>query len=289
MRKRFEKAIDQHRLRNQIIATKLANRMINRLGVLNPFELAEEEGAAISDIAAMYVAAEKLFGLPDLFKAIEDASITEAARVLLLDEAAYGVRVQIADLLRAFKPGTSPTEIIAALEKGIARLDKEADALLATETRTQAARIADELAGKGAPHTLVKRVVKLFELDGAIGLADLAQRLKLDEIVLTKAFIDLGSALGLDWAQSNAARIIPSDPWERLLIAGLARDFQQLRLDFLGRTKTDPQGLVDSWLAANAPRVVQFRSLVDRARRASTPNAAMLAQIASQARVLLGR
>jgi glutamate dehydrogenase len=289
MRKRFEKAIDQHRLRNEIIATKLANRMINRLGVLNPFELAEEEGAAISDIAAMYVAAEKLFGLPDLFKAIEDAPITEAARVLLLDEAAYGVRVQIADLLRAFKPGTSPTEIIAALEKGIARLDKEADALLATETKTQAGRIADELAGKGAPHALVKRVVKLFELDGAVGLADLAQRLKLDEVVLTKAFIGLGSALGLDWAQSNAARITPSDPWERLLIAGLARDFQQLRLDFLGRTKTDPQGLVDSWLAANAQRVVQFRSLVDRARRASTPNAAMLAQIASQARVLLGR
>ena len=74
-------------------------------------------------------------------------------------------------------------------------------------------------------------------------------------------------ALGLDWAQATAARVVSSDPWERLLIAGLARDFQQLRLEFLGRTGGDPQARVDDWLAANAPRVTQFRALVDRIAR----------------------
>jgi len=75
-----------------------------------------------------------------------------------------------------------------------------------------------------------------------------------------------------------------------LLIAGLARDFQQLRLDFLGRLPDgDPQGGVEAWLQAHAPRVEQFAGLVRRARQAATPNAAMLAQIAGQARVLLGR
>ena len=289
MRKRFASAIEEHRLRNQIIATKVANRLINRLGVLNPFELAEEEGAALSDIAAMYVAAEELFGLPQLFAAIEDADVPEPARILLLDEAAYGARVQIADLLRAFPAGASPAEVVASLEKGIARLDREADALLAKETRTQSDRIGEELARRGAPKAMIRRVVKLFELDGAVGLADLARRLKLDEVTLTKAFIKLGSALGLDWAQANAARIIPVDPWERLLIAGLARDFQQLRLTFLERCEGDPEALVESWLTDHAARVAQFRGMIDRARRAPAPNAAMLAQIAGQARVLLAR
>ncbi|MFX8680906.1 hypothetical protein ABTM69_19860, partial [Acinetobacter baumannii] len=91
-------------------------------------------------------------------------------------------------------------------------------------------------------------------------------------------------ALGLDWAQAHAARISPSDPWERLLIAGLARDFQQLRLEFLARSvEGEPQALVDRWLVDNQERVRQFKSLVDRARRAAQPNAAMLAQIAGQA------
>ena len=46
---------------------------------------------------------------------------------------------------------------------------------------------------------------------------------------------------------------------------------------------------VEAWLNAHAPRVAQFVTLVDRAKKASAPNAAMLAQIAGQARVLLGR
>ena len=89
---------------------------------------------------------------------------------------------------------------------------------------------------------------------------------------------------------ATAARIVSSDPWERLLLAGLARDFQQLRLAYLLKAAgTDPQAAVEKWLSANAARVAQFKAVIDRARHSTAPNAAMLAQIAGQARVLLGR
>ena len=55
------------------------------------------------------------------------------------------------------------------------------------------------------------------------------------------------------------------------------------------RAEGDPQAAVDAWLEANRARVDQFANLVRRARQAAVPNAAMLAQIAGQARVLLGR
>ncbi|CUS46800.1 NAD-specific glutamate dehydrogenase, large form [hydrothermal vent metagenome] len=187
------------------------------------------------------------------------------------------------------RTGTGPGPAMARLAKGIGTLDKQTKALLLEEASAQSGRIAASLEAAGAPKKLVQKVVRLFELDGAVGLADLGERLALDEIVLTRAFTRLGQALGLDWAQANAARIVSSDPWERLLIAGLARDFQQLRLEFLSRGEGDPQALVETWLAANAGRVAQFKSVVDRARHAPAPNAAMLAQIAGQARVLLGR
>ena len=91
--------------------------------------------------------------------------------------------------------------------------------------------------------------------------------MRIDETVLTRAFTHLGQALGLDWAQSTAARITTGDPWERLLIAGLARDFQQLRLEFLARTKNkDPQAAVNAWLDENRARVAQFAGLIARAR-----------------------
>jgi glutamate dehydrogenase len=290
MQKKFGKAIDEHRLRAEIVATKLANRVINRLGVLHPFELAEEEGASMRDIAAMFVVAEKLLGLETIWERIETEAMSEGARLALLDEVAVAARGQVADLLRVCRPGDSPDMVIKRLAPGFAHLDKAAKSLLLEEVQTQSNRIASKLEAAGAPRDLVGQVIRLFEIDGAVGLADLGERRKIDETVLTRAFTHLGQALGLDWAQSTAARITTGDPWERLLIAGLARDFQQLRLEFLARVKDkDPQAGVDAWLTANAARVTQFAALVARARQVPTPNAAMLAQIAGQARVLLGR
>ncbi|MEG3180907.1 NAD-glutamate dehydrogenase domain-containing protein [Sphingomonas sp. LT1P40] len=290
MQKKFRKAIEEHRLRGEIVATKLANRIVNRLGVLHPFELAEEEGASLRDIAMMFVVAERLFGLQPLWEAIETGAMSESARIALLEEVAVATRSQIADLLRVCRPGDSPAEVIARLKPGIAALDRQAKKLLKEEARAQSGRIAMRLEEAGAPHDLVVKIVRIFELDGAVGLADLGQRRGIDETELTHAFTQLGQALGLDWAQAVAARVVAGDPWERLLIAGLARDFQQLRLEFLARsTGDDPRAAVGSWLAEQAPRVAQFAAVVDRARKAPAPNAAMLAQIAGQARVLLGR
>ena len=289
MRKNHADAIANHQLRGEIVATKIANRLVNRLGLIHPFELAEEEGASLGDIAAAFVIAERLFDLETLWAAIDGAQLDEAARLFAFENVAMEVRAQMADLLRNAEPGRDVGATVAALAPGVARLSDALDTLLDDEARTQAGGFAMRLAEAGVPRRIVDRLVLLVELDGAIGLAALGQRSGTDELELTRAFTHLGSALGLDWAQGTAMRLEPSDPWERLLIAGLARDFQQMRLEFLARDPKAPEARVDAWLAAHTARVAQFRGLTDRARTVAVPSAAMLAQIAGQARVLLAR
>jgi len=290
MRERFGKAIDDHRLRGEIVATKLANRIVNRLGILHPFELAEEEGADLADIAAMFVVAERLFGLDALWTRIETEPMPEAARLALFEETARAVRSHLADLLRANPPGTPVATALSRLGAGVAELDRRTPELLLDEARAGGQRLAEQIAALGAPADVTLAVVRLFNLDGAVGLADLGRTLEMDEVTLTRAFTALGQSLGLDWAQGVAVRFAASDQWERLLLAGLARDFEQLRLDFLARVAgDDPVAAVDAWIAANAARIAQFKAVVSRARLSAQPTAAMLAQIAGQARVLLGR
>ena len=87
----------------------------------------------------------------------------------------------------------------------------------------------------------------------------------------------------------------PSDVWERLLVSGLARDFQQMRLDLLRRlarrkdAKKDMPGIVGKWAEEQAVAVRNFRSMIARAQAQSPVAPAMLAQVASMARNLLGR
>ncbi|QJU59377.1 glutamate dehydrogenase [Sphingomonas sp. AP4-R1] len=290
MQARFAEAIDAHRLRPEIVATKMANRVVNRLGLVGPFELSEEEGVTLADVAAAYFAADALLGFEALFAQIEDAPMSESARLLLLDMAGHGARLHVADLLRACGGRIEPEAIVRDLKPGLDRLSEGLDSLLRDDARTQAKALQARLVDAGGDEALADRIVQLFELDGAVGTAALGAQIGQNEMALTEAYVRLGETLGIDWAKSAAVRFVPADPWERLLSAGLARDFEQLRLDFFARLGGDnPGAALDVWLAENETAVAQFVQLVDRARRAPTVTAAMLAQIAAQARGLLSR
>ena len=293
MQKKEADAIAAHTLAREIVATKVANRIVNRLGLIHPFELAEEEGCSLADLASAFLIAERLYDIGTLWADIDATAMSESARLALFADVAIGVRTQIADILRSLPAGTLPGAGHALLAKGVEKLAHNVDDLLTSEALRRTNAVIDRLASLGAPEDLVRRTAGLFKLDGAVGIAALAGQLKVDEVALTRAFTHLGEAVGIDWVQSTAARMAPSDPWERLLISGVARDMQQVRLDFLEQGgKSDGKDIiahVDTWLAQKQSRITQFRALVQRAKAAAAPNVAMLAEIAGQARGLLGR
>jgi glutamate dehydrogenase len=289
MRQKFAKAIASHRLRGEIIATKLANRIINRMGLTYPFELAEEEGCRLDDVAEAFVIAEQVYDIPALWIAIDTAPMAETTRLMLYDQVALEMRAHMADILRNAIDDRANDKAVAAYRPAIEKLSLQREALLPAEAKRQTQAYAERLRAAGAPPEIAAQLVRLAQLDGAIGLAALASRQKTDVILLTRGFAHLGDALGLDWAQGTAMQLDPSDPWERLLSASLARDFQTMRLAFLAQRECKrPAEMVSAWLKSNAPRVDVFRAMIDRAKTAH-PTPAMLAQIAGQARMLLSR
>ena len=150
------------------------------------------------------------------------------------------------------------------LEPGVRKIAAAATKLIRAEVRNEAAARRDRLIALGASEDIVRGLVRLYELDGVFGIAALAARRKVDELALTRAYTRLGEALGLDWAQQQVARFVPADQWERLLTAGLARDFEQLRIDFLvARRGEDPD---DARRATGS----------SAARRASTSSASLI-------------
>ncbi|WP_417613639.1 NAD-glutamate dehydrogenase [Parasphingorhabdus sp.] len=290
MQKDHEGAILNHQLRREIIATKLANRMINRLGLIDPFELAEEEGCTLGEVARAFVMAERLFDADRMWRELEVAEISEDIRILLFDRLAYVLRSHMADLMRIGVSDDGIGETVEMLAPAVTLLNENVESLITPEGRLQAAKQTKDLIEAGATADLADKIAHIYMNDGAAGIAFLAHSREIDALDVAKAFTTLGSQLGLDWAQMTATRINPSDPWDRLLVAGLARDFQQMRLDFLRRTRgKDMQQFVENWAERNIDRVAQFRKIMDRAQQTPKPSIAMLAQIAGQARLLLSR
>ena len=290
MRKAHADAIRAHRLRNEIIATKVANRLVNRLGPGVAYDLTEEEGASLQQVISAFLVAERLLDLEKLWTEIEEASLPETVRIELFSIAAASITAHIADVLRAAGGEIRVSALCQMLEPGVRKISAAATKLIRSEVRNEAAARRDRLLALGASDEIVRGLVRVYELDGVFGIAALAAHQKIDELGVTRAYTRLGEALGLDWAQQQVARFVPADQWERLLTAGLARDFEQLRIEFLSRCRgKELDECVDGWIEHHRARIDQFRELVRRARSEGHVSAPMLAQIAGQARILLGR
>ncbi|MDE2041645.1 MAG: NAD-glutamate dehydrogenase, partial [Alphaproteobacteria bacterium] len=290
MHERAHDAIVHHRLRGPIIATQTANRIINRMGMVHPFELAEEEGVDLADVADAFLVCERLFDLPALWSLIEAARLSETVRIHLFEQVAIELRAQMADLLRNAVPDRTPSEAATELAPIVAQLSDGVDSLLPGAAIQQMERFKQRLHDMGVTRTLMARIVHLAKLDGAIGLASLALGQKGDIRALTQAFTALGAALGIDWVQGMAMEMTPSDPWERLLVAGLGRDFHAMRLDWLKRhAGRNPVEAVTQWIAQNRRHIDPFHNIIERAQMSGHTTLAMFAQLAGQARTLLKR
>ncbi len=290
MQKAHAAAIRSHRLRHEIVATKVANRIVNRLGPSIPLSLTEEEGASLGQVATAFLAAEHLLDLPKLWDRIESAAVPESVRIELFQVAAKSVRSHVSDILRSTGAEGSVSELVDLLGPGARKISAAATKLIRSEVRNEAVARREHLVTLGADDAIVDGLVRVFELDGVFGIAALAAKRQLDAQALTQAYTRLGEALSLDWAQQQVARFEPTDQWERLLVAGLERDFEQLRLEFLARGRDgDPAATTERWIERHAPRIEQFRKLIAQARTAGAVTGPMLAQIASQARILLAR
>jgi glutamate dehydrogenase len=290
MQEAHRDAILNHRLRHEILSTKIANRFVNRLGPSVALDMTEEEGASLGQVVIAFLAAERLLQLDLLWERIDGADVTEAARLELFALAARSIGSHVGDILRAGGGETSLSNVIELLEPGLIKLNVAAKSIIRDEVKAEAALRRERLEALGASEEITRGLVKLYELDGVFGITALASRRQVDEVSTTRAYVKLGEVLGLDWAQGQVAGFRPSDQWERLLVAGLARDFEQLRIDWMSRVRgDDPEAAVERWTERHADRIEQFRKLLTRARNSGEVTVPMLAQVASQARILLGR
>ncbi len=219
-------------------------------------------GVGLDDVAAAFVAARELFDFRALWSAIDAAPVAGVVQLDLHIAAIDGVahpdgryhplrRWPIAR--RFWSRGCAP---------GVDRLASSLETVLRPEPRAQLDRYRGRLTMLGAPDEIADRLVRIEALDGAVGVSLLASAIGADEAATAAAYTALGEATGLDWAKGAAAALDPVDPWERLLKAGLVRDFEALRLDMMHRIvgrNADPGAAVADWLADNDGRVSAHR------------------------------
>ncbi|MFN7177067.1 MAG: NAD-glutamate dehydrogenase domain-containing protein, partial [Thermaurantiacus sp.] len=286
MRDRFGTEIELHRLRREIIATRLANSVVNMGGLSLAHGLAAELAAPLDRVAAAFVAARTLFDLPGLWVTIRSSDLPAPVRLRLYSEASAAARPLIADLMR--RTGVdSPALLVKRLGHGLRRIGARLDTLLRPEPRAQVEAVRERLLAEGATEGLARQIADLHAYSGAVGVVAVASDLALDEAATAEAYTILGEELMLDWARGQAAQLRPTDGWERLLASTVVRSFETVRLELIRKVTPeggDPVAAVRVWLGAHDSEASTLLSAMRSGRSSGAPSLAMLAHLAGLSR-----
>jgi glutamate dehydrogenase len=298
---RFPQELANHRLRREIIATSLANRIVNLAGPVFVHRMKEVSSAPGALVARAYVQAEGAFSLGALKARIEALDGRVAA------DMQTGMYADITELLRRLGlwflvnvPANADLgTVVSKYRDGVEGMRGTFATLVSPyEARDTEARIAGMLEA-GVPLDVAEDVAVLPLLAGAPEIVMLSDTRKLSIDFVAGAYFAIGAAIGLDRLRGLASRIAGGEHWDRLAVRRIVDDLyagqRGLTADALkdvsGTDGDRAQGaeIVKSWADAHADMLSRTKSFLAELERTGDLSIAKLTLANSQIHELVGR
>jgi glutamate dehydrogenase len=265
--KRFGDAVEAHRLRREIIATMLANSMINRGGPSFVARVMDETGADAPSIAQAFAAARDSYGMTDLNSEIDalDGKISGALQLslycsvqdLLLDRVNWFLRN--VDLSRGL------ADIVAHYREGVAKVAAALEKALPDEHHAARGARSSELIGGKVPEPLALRIASLPELAAAPDIVLVADGTKKPIEAVTSTYFAVGAFFRLDQIGEAARKIELSDHFDRLALdrtlVEIAASQRRITAEALA-SGTSGDAAVRAWVERRGREVVRAHASI---------------------------
>jgi glutamate dehydrogenase len=226
LRKRRE-TIRRHRLRREIIATVIANDMVNRCGPSFPSRSLAGSGADPTAFAAGYEAAKVVLGVPALWDRVAalDGQIVAGAQLALFRSMAGSLRAKTFWLARrAFREKLSVRKLIDCYGSGLKTLRGLLPEVLSPVERAAFEASAERLTATGAPPALAREAALLAPMTTAADLVDLAEASSWPLQPVARLYHRTGEAFGFDRLRAAVGGYTAGDQFERTAVRRLVED-----------------------------------------------------------------
>jgi len=217
---RFADALAQHRLRREIIATQLANSIINRGGPSLVVRIEDQTGTNAAGIAKAFAAVRDSYNMPALNEAIGELDGKVPGKVQLGLYAAVEdlLRDRLIWFLRNVDTSGGLAGVVDRYRTGIAELSEALSGVLPPEAaNARAARTAD-LAVAGVPSELAHTIADLPELAAAPDIILVADRTKKSIAAVATTYFAVQAFFRVDQIVAAARAITVSDYFDRLAL-----------------------------------------------------------------------
>jgi glutamate dehydrogenase len=225
--RKYKEAIRSHRLRPDIIATVVANDMINRCGPSFPSRIMTSAGCDVVAFTAAYEAAKQALDFEALWADVEalDLKIPAAGQMALfrrLSAALRGATFWLAR--RAGREGLDVAELTARYVPGFRSLHGLMPAILSPAERKGVEEREAQLKAAGAPVDQARAAAVLGPLTNAADLVDLAEASSWPIANVARLYYAVDAAFAFDRVRAAAGAFRAGDIFERTALRRLIED-----------------------------------------------------------------
>ncbi|MGX1882839.1 NAD-glutamate dehydrogenase [Streptomyces sp. NPDC055287] len=271
LREKFGEQIDAHALRREIITTVLVNDTVNTGGSTFLHRLREETGASIEEVVRAQFAARAIFGLSEVWDAVEALDNKVAADVQ--------ARIRLHSR-RLVERGTrwllgnrpQPLELAETIEffsAGVARVWDELPKLLRGADLEWYQGILDELTGAGVPQELALRVAGFSSAFPTLDIVAIAERTGKTPLQVAEVYYDLADRLSITQLMDRIIELPRADRWQSMARASIREDLYAahagLTQDVLsvGNGASAPEERFKAWEEKNAAILTRARTTLE--------------------------
>ena len=271
LREKFNAAMDNHPLRKEIIATKLANNIVNDMGLNFMVRMNEETGASDSEIALCYSIASAIFEMKSTWSAI--ASLDNQISAEVQTEMLYQLRRTVRRATRWFLRHRNKAMTIEQTIEFFSPTFKDvsanlSDYLVADEAES-IAKNADKLIDQGVPSEIATRIVSLSSLFSVMDLAEVAHNSSKAIEMVSNTYFKLGAKMGLHWFLDQITAQPVTNHWQALARASYREelDWQQRSLSEVVMNSqqdetADVNELVESWMESQSVLLTRWQHML---------------------------
>ncbi len=287
MQKKYAPEISTHKLRHEIIATRLANSMINRGGPSFVSRLTEESGRDTAAIARAFVLARDAFqfvSLSDIVDAQDTKISSELQTELYLDLQTL-LRRSTIWFLRNEPAADKLGELVARYREGIDDLRKTLNDVLPAAAAERLSKRCLALIEAGMPAEGAERQAELRYLQRGPDIIYVATRTGRPIADVARVLFESNIDLGVDRLVAQANAIEGADFFERLAVNRIIDTlFQTHRAIVSAVFAGSPKGKADwtGWAERRAASVTRIRAGIDEFAADRSSGLAHLTIAASQ-------
>ncbi len=275
--KRYAAVMLRHPLKREIIATVVANAMINRTGSVFVHRMQEETGASAEDVARAFILVRDIYGFDALWSAIDalDNRVSEDTQAEMLIEAGRLLLRATLWFLRRRRERLPIAEVLAIFQPGVARFRAELPAILSEADREILQGAAAKLTEKGVPKDLASEMAGLDALYAVLDTTEVARETGRPLEAIARVYFALAGELELRWFAERISGLPTDTPWQSMARNAMRDDLasQQRALTAsvarLAPGSEDPGAMIAAWKESSVQPIA--RLFLPCARNSSAP------------------